>query len=367
AFFGLRELSPGLRDQLMVSMRDRALIEARAKGLNIESSLRHPWRQMLHLDIIGSAFAVSLLLIIYYTAVGFFPVYFTTLFGFSLSQANGLGNWFWSLDALALIVIGLVSDRTRVRKPFMVVGGVGAIVMTIVFASKATQPHTSYATFAWIISLVAVFLAIAYAPWMASFTETVERRNPALTATGLAVWGWIIRAVVAISIAVLPFVVTSMTPLVENGAQVQALSTTYAPELRTLAAIDPATQAALAANPTDQAALARAVGDIATAERIGPAQAVAQLRAAAAMPPTALAYLREHGSAVQSAAAATPGQWQNWWWVCVGGEVVFLPLILVMAGRWSPRRARKDAEDHESLVRKELAALHSGSEENLAP
>src|SRR5580693_535087 len=37
ALFGLRELSPGLRDQLMVTMRDRALIEARAKGLDIEA------------------------------------------------------------------------------------------------------------------------------------------------------------------------------------------------------------------------------------------------------------------------------------------------------------------------------------------
>ena len=36
-------------------------------------------------------------------------------------------------------------------------------------------------------------LGVAYTPWMASFTETVEARNPALTATGLAIWGWIVR------------------------------------------------------------------------------------------------------------------------------------------------------------------------------
>ena len=53
ALFGLRELSPRLRDQLMVSKRDRALIEAKANGVDIEASLRHPWRQMLHLDIVG--------------------------------------------------------------------------------------------------------------------------------------------------------------------------------------------------------------------------------------------------------------------------------------------------------------------------
>ena len=71
-----------------------------------------------------------------------------------------------------------------------------------------------------VISLLAVFLAIAYAPWMASFTETVEKHNPALIATGLAVWGWIIRVVIAMSVLILPFVVSSMTPLVTYGAGV---------------------------------------------------------------------------------------------------------------------------------------------------
>src|ERR1700744_6166290 len=46
ALFGLKELSPRLRDQLMVSIKDRALIEARAQGLDVEDALRHPWRQM---------------------------------------------------------------------------------------------------------------------------------------------------------------------------------------------------------------------------------------------------------------------------------------------------------------------------------
>ncbi len=55
ALIGLRELSPQLRDQLMVTMRDRALIEARAKGLDIEAALKNPWRQLLKADIIISA------------------------------------------------------------------------------------------------------------------------------------------------------------------------------------------------------------------------------------------------------------------------------------------------------------------------
>jgi MFS family permease len=358
AVFGLRELSPGLRDQLMVSLHDRALIEARARGIDIAESLRKPWRQMMRLDVVGSAFAIAVFLLIYYTAVGFFTVYFTSLHGYSLSRANSIGNWFWAFDAGALIVIGIISDRVGVRKPFMLIGAIGAIVMTIVFLNLGAG--TSYGTFALVISILAVFLAIAYAPWMASFTETVEKHNPALTATGLAVWGWIIRAVIAISVLILPSVISSMTPLVTYGSQVSALSAKYAPELATIKAVDPKTLATLQANPSDTAAATTAVTEIATAFKITPAAATTRLTAVAAVPKADLLYLDQHGTAVVTAAAAAPGEWRNWWWVCVGGEVVFIPFILVMAGRWSPRKAREDAAEHERRVREELSALQDG-------
>ena len=472
AIFGLKELSTQLRDQLMVSLRDRALIEAKARGLNIAESLKHPWRQMMRLDVIGSAFAISVFLIIYYTAVGFFTIYFESIHGFTLSQANGLGNWFWAFDAGALIIVGIISDRLGVRKPFMVIGGVGAIVMTIVFLSLGKG--TSLGTFALVISLTAVFLAIAYGPWMASFTETVEKHNPALTATGLAVWGWIIRAVVAISIAILPLVVSAMTPLVTYGTPVEAYSAAYGtqlawaqahpavvadaqkvpkPVLATAAAIPPAVTATAAkippavlataskdsaqlanaqkfapelaviqsnpalftkllASPANKALQAQAVAaagggakgaailstiaansaaingviavgpELLTVEPyLGDLQVIApysaqlttiapysaqltamapysaQLTALSKVPPAAIAYLTAHGPAVQQAAKDAPGQWKAWWWVCVGGEVAFLPFILIMAGRWSPRRAREDQAEHERAVQAELASL----------
>ena len=357
AVFGLRELSPGLRDQLMVSMRDRALIEARAKGIDIAESLRRPWRQMLRFDIILSAFAVSVFLIIYYTAVGFNPIYFETIFGFSPSQANGLGNWLWAFDALALVVVGVLSDWLKVRKPFMVVGAVGAVVMTIIYLGKATAPHTTYYEFVLILTLLAVFLGIAYAPWMASFTETVERRNPALTATGLAVWGWILRIVVAVSVFILPFVVSSATPLVTYGAKVKALATTYAPEIATAGQVDPTTLSTLAANPSNSAALDKAIAEISSAAHVSSSEAITRLIALSKVPKADLAYLQAHGAAVQQAAKDTPGQWQNWYWVCVAGELVFLPLIFFMAGRWSPAAARRDLRDHEDEVQAELAKL----------
>src|ERR1039457_3634516 len=62
AFIFLRELSPRLRDQLMVSERERALVEARAIGIDLEKATAHPFRSMLRLDLISSSVAISLLL-----------------------------------------------------------------------------------------------------------------------------------------------------------------------------------------------------------------------------------------------------------------------------------------------------------------
>ena len=241
AFFGLKELSPRLRDQLMVTLHDRALIEAKAKGMtaeDIETALRHPFRQLLKPDIIISAFAVSIMLLIYYTAVLTSLIYLTTVFGFSIKNANGLGNWNWGFNAIGVILIGVISDRFRVRKPFMVIGGIIAAVTLVIFLEQAGH-HPGYYTLAIMLAVLALGLGIAYTPWMASYTETVESRNPALTATGLAIWGWIIRIVVFVSYLFIPVVINSVTPLVNYGATVQQYATKYSTQLAAAQSIPP--------------------------------------------------------------------------------------------------------------------------------
>ena len=231
ALVGLRELSPRLRDQLMVTIRDRALVEARAKGLaTSRPRCAHPFRQLLKPDIVVSAFAVSVMLLIYYTAVAFAVIYLTTVFGFSVKNANGLGNWNWGFNVIAVLAIGIVSDRFRVRKPFMVIGGVMAAVMTVVYLEQAGH-HPGYYTLAIMLAVLSLGLGIAFTPWMASFTETVEARNPALTATGLAIWGWIQRVAVFASFMIIPAIVSSITPLVTYGTTVSAYAAQYGTQL----------------------------------------------------------------------------------------------------------------------------------------
>ncbi len=419
ALVGLRELAPRLRDQLMVSSKDRALIEARAKGLDIEEALRKPFRQMLRGDILGSALAISLFLIIYYIAVGFFPIFFQTIFGYSQSKANALGTWFWSFDAGALILVGILSDRVGVRKPFMVLGAVGSIIFTTIFAFKATNAGTSYSTFVVLIALIAVSLATAFAPWMASFTETVERRNPALTATGLAVWGLTIRVVIAVSIFFVPKIVDTVTPLVEKGPIVQAVLADPTPvgkttvgKVATAASENPKVTAKLAEiqqrdgpllvalqkNPSVAAGLAKAQAAGATptpaqlgqiSQALGPAaftilvkpQTPADLTYLQTMAPKALgaaefaalsapnpalekglATLQADGPAVQAAVADSPKQWRTQFLIGAAGQVVFIPLIFLMAGFWDPRKAKAAEQEHEAFVEREMDRLGTPAE-----
>ena len=291
ALLGLRELSPRLRDQLMVSIRDRALIEARAKGLDVEAALRRPFRQLLKADIIVSAFAVSVMLLVYYTAVAFSLIYLTTVFGFSVKDGNGLANWNWGFNVIAVLLVGIISDRFRVRKPFMVLGGVIAAVILVVYLEQAGH-HPGYYTLALLLAGLSLGLGIAFAPWMASFTETVEARNPALTATGLAIWGWIQRLIVFASFLIIPAIVSSVTPLVTYGSTVQAYATQYAPQLA-FAQHHPAVVADAQKVPPSVLATAAAIPPTVTAT-------------AAKIPPTVLATATTYSTQLANAVKFAP-------------------------------------------------------------
>jgi nitrate/nitrite transporter NarK len=245
ALIGLRELSPGLRNQLMVSERERALVEAQAMGVDVEATAAHPLRSMLKLDLLSSSLAIAVFLLIYYVSVSVLTIYWVVVFDRTASNADGINTWYWAADSVALISVGIVSDRLRVRKPFMVIGAVGTIAMTLVLIYQTGHGTTTgyYANVVMVI-LLGLFIGIAYTPWMAGYTEAVEAHNPALSATGLAVWGWMLRIVVAISFLVLPRVITTATTLTDHyaaGTELQAFQAAqpYAPSL-TLGAKNPA-------------------------------------------------------------------------------------------------------------------------------
>ena len=88
-----------------------------------------------------------------------------------------------------------------------------------------------------------------------------------------------------------------------------------------------------------------------------PLGALQRLLALRSMPASDRAYLAAHGPQVRAARQEAPAQWEHWWWVCVAGEVLFLPTIFLLVGRWLPATARRDAEAHRKLIDAEEARL----------
>ena len=397
AFFFLRELSPQLRDQLMVSERERALVEARAMGIDVEQATRHPIRSMMRLDLISSSIAISLFLLFYYASVSVLTIYWVVIYNRSTPQANGINVWLAASLSAGLVLAGFLSDVARVRKPFMLFGAVCSMVMLGFLIVQTGRPHTGYYANVLVIVLLAVSISVAYAPWMANYTEQVESHNPALTASGLAIWGWILRITVALSFLVLPYVITTATTLVDNQAAATALQAIQAAEPYAPSTSPPACNAAAAPasvisglQATDEAgpqtlatlltacnsthdltkALTAAGGlsnpqvtgllaynPLAKAIQSGQTVSQSEITSKVGVHSQNLASLLVAEQKLVPAQKAAPGEWQRWWGVCLAGMFVFAVLVFFMRGRWSPRAARRDMAEHDRMVTEELANL----------
>src|SRR5580700_1157729 len=398
SFLFLRELSPKLRDQLMVSERDRALVEAKAMGLDVEAATAHPIRSMFKLDLVSSSIAISVFLLFYYASVSVLTIYWVVTFNRTAAQANGINVWLAAALSIGLVVAGFLSDLARVRKPFMLLGAGCAIVMMLFLIHQTGQPHAGYYSNVLVIVLLAASISLAYAPWMANYTEQVEHHNPALTASGLAIWGWILRITVALSFLVLPYVITTSTVLVDNqnaGAALQTIQAAqpYAPnttalkcsatpapanvianlrtapearpELNTLATILESCNSthnllkaiSAAGGLTNPRVLGlNAFNPLALDIQNGKQVTLPQIAGVAKYSPN-LANLLFAEAKLIPAQKTSPGEWKRWWTVCLIGMAVFAVLVFFMRGRWSPRAARRDLAERDRLVSEELAKL----------
>jgi hypothetical protein len=279
----------------------------------------------------------------------------------------------------------------------MLFGAIFAMIMLGFLIHQTGNPHTGYYANVLVIVLLALASGFAYAPWMANYTEQVESHNPALTASGLAVWGWILRITVALSFLVLPYVITTSTTLVDNQTAATALqaiqaAAPYVPAtappacnpIKAPASVITGLQATHEAGPQTLATILSAcnsTGNLASALTAAGGLSNPQVQGLLAYQPLALAIQKGqpvsqaqisttvgvHSQNLASllvaeqklvpAQKASAGEWKRWWTVCLIGMGVFAVLIFTMRGRWSPRAARRDLEEHERVVTGELAQL----------
>src|SRR6202012_609425 len=123
---------------------ERALVEARAMGIDVEQATRRPIRSMMRLDLISSSAPISLFLPFYYASVSVLTVYWVVIYNRSTPQANGINVWLAASLSAGLVVAGFLSDVARVRKPFMLFGAICSIVMLGFLIVQTGHPHTGY-------------------------------------------------------------------------------------------------------------------------------------------------------------------------------------------------------------------------------
>jgi hypothetical protein len=201
-------------------------------------------------------------------------------------------------------------------------------------------------------------------------------------ATGLAVWGWIIRIVICALFLALPHVVSGVSTLVEapppaaltaQGAKLQAEKAQLERQGATLK-VREASLTKDAAALKAQAARAAAAGIAPTPAQLAAAKAEqarlvaagAQLKREAGALQQRATGLKTRGAAFQAKVAhlratakAVPERWQTWLWLCVAGQLLFIPLALLLRGRWSPRAATADLGRHDIEIERALARLEN--------
>ena len=190
-------------------------------------------------------------------------------------------------------------------------------------------------------------------------------------------------------------------------ATIATLNAQHGPALAAARVIDRQTITTLLTDPTNKAALQTGVQEITSKLGISAAQAQARLQDLAKIPIPQLLLLQQSGQKVLNAQAAlvalgkvpasdlaflkkyaalsdpkvqadlkylqanapsvvkaahdSPRQWQHYFWIAVGGEVVFIPLIWLLVGYWRPSRAKQAEAEHEAMVERELAHLRGAA------
>ncbi len=196
----LCDLSPELRMQIMKTEIEALAAEGRLPSASeLPSSTGDAFRRLLgHLEVWLLVIGITANLTLYFAIQGFGPLMFTEAFHYTPAEAAKMNEYFWLANLAVLVLTGLVSDRLQTRKPIAIFGAILASLLMAWWIPTFGRelPHS---TMAIVASLMGCFLAIAYVPWAAQFSEALEDVSPALQATGWAFFGLVARGWVAIS------------------------------------------------------------------------------------------------------------------------------------------------------------------------
>lgn len=198
--FNIADLSPELRARIQHTERQASRVVDLTAPPKVSSLFARP-------NIWAHVVGISLWLVLYITLTLFGQTMLVGALGISAAEASTIMACFWSLNLITLIVAGRVSDRTQLRKPITLAGTVAAVVVTAYLAYILGSEGVSSGMLMIVGALLGGSLGVAYAPWMANYSEDAEDVDPRLQGTAWGLFGFLTKAIAVVGLLVIPHVV----------------------------------------------------------------------------------------------------------------------------------------------------------------
>lgn len=196
----IADLSPELRARIQQTEQAAVQVVDMSQKPRLSSLFR---RRNIWAHVVG----ISLWLVLYLTLSLFGQTMLVEQLKISASQASTIMAAFWILNLLTLIVTGRFSDKTQLRKPFALGGTIASVVFTAYLAIILGQEGVSTIHLMLVGALLGGSLGIAYAPWMANYSEDAEDADPRLQGTAWGLFGFLSKGIGVIGLIFIPRIV----------------------------------------------------------------------------------------------------------------------------------------------------------------
>lgn len=194
----IAEPSAALRAQVMQA-ESAVSAEEKIDPGKVRELLRHP-------HLWAHVFGNTAWQVLYWTFAIFGQTILVNGFKMETATANLVVFVSVGLNALTVVVVGRMSDRLRLRKPFTLVGVVLTVAMLAYYMSLLGT-GASFSQVVVVYGLLFVALGIGYVPWMANFSEDAEDVDSRLQGAALGLWGMVVRVMIVGLLLVAPAVV----------------------------------------------------------------------------------------------------------------------------------------------------------------
>ena len=198
----IADLSPELRARIQQSERTALPARHRAGTARARDLVRH---RRLWAHGVG----ISLWLVLYLTLATYGPTMLVNSFDVSSAKASGIMTAFWAVDLVVLVVVGRISDRLQLRKPFALGGTLAAALAGGYLLVLIGRTSVSTGQLMAAGALLGAALAVAYGPWMANYSEDAEDADPRLQGTAWGIFGFLSRTVAVVVVLAVPRIVAT--------------------------------------------------------------------------------------------------------------------------------------------------------------